>query len=159
MLQARLAALGDHQIHRLGADKLHVRARRVEVRVVGDDIAFLAHHAEQNALRRAALVGRDDVLVAENILHRRAELLEAAAAGITLIAFHHRRPLVRGHRAGAGIGEQVDEDIVRGQEKKVVVRGAQQLLALRARRPVNGFDALDAERFDDCARHDEYSSF
>ncbi len=157
MLQARLAALGDDQIHRLGADELHVRPRSVEVRVVGDDIAFFAHHAEQNALGGSALVGRDDVLVAENILHRRAELLEAAAAGITLIAFHHGRPLVGGHGAGAGIGEQVDEDIVRRQEKKVVTRGAEQLLALSAGRPVNGLDALDAEGLDDGAGHGGFS--
>jgi hypothetical protein len=58
---------------------------------------------------------------------------------------------VGGHGAGAGIGEQIDEDIVGGQEKKVVERGAERLLALGAGRPVNGFDAFDAEGFDDRA--------
>jgi len=62
-----------------------------------------------------------------------------------------------GHGAGAGIGEQIDEDIVRGQEKKVVVRGAEQLFALRARRPMNGLDALDAKRFNDGAGHGGFS--
>ena len=157
MLQAGLAALGDDEIDRLGADELHVGAGGVEVRVVGDDIAFLAHHAEENALGGAALVGRDDVLVAEDILNGSAELLEAAAAGITLVAFHHGGPLVGGHGASAGIGEQVDEDIVGGQKKEVVVRGAEQLLALRAGRPVNGLDALDAKGFDDGAGHVGFS--
>ena len=153
MLQAGLAALGDDQIDRLGADELDVGAGGVEVRVVGDDIAFLAHHAEEDALGGAALVGGDDVLVAEDILNGGAELLEAAAAGVTLVAFHDGRPLVGGHGAGAGVGEQVDEDIVGRQQEKVVVRGAEQLLALRAGGPVDGFDALDAEWFDDRAGH------
>ena len=157
MLQAGLAALGDDQVHGFGADELHVRAGGVEVRVVGDDIALFAHHAEEDALGGAALVGRDDVLVAENILHRSAELLEAAAAGITLIAFHHGRPLVGGHGAGAGIGEQVDEDIVGGQEKEVVVGGAEQSLALGAGRPVDGLDGFDAEGLDDGAGHGGFS--
>ncbi len=122
--------------------------------VVGDDIAFFAHHAEQNALGGSALVGGDDVLVAEDILDRRAELLEAAAAGVAFVPFHDGRPLVSGHGSGAGIGEQVDEDIVGGEEEEVVVRGAEQLLALRAGGAANGFDAFDAEGFDDGAGHD-----
>ncbi len=157
MLQTRLPSFGDDEIDRLGANELNVRAGRVKVCVVGDDIAFLAHHAEQNALGGAPLMSRDDVFVPKNILYRRAELLEAAAARITLVAFHHGRPLVRGHRPGAGIGKQVDENVIRRQKKKVIERGAEQLLALRPRRPANGLDALDAKGFDDCARHIGFS--
>ena len=75
--------------------------------------------------------------------------VEAAAAGVAFVAFHDRGPLVRGHGAGAGIGEQVDQDIVGGQQEQVVVRGVEQLLALGAGCPAQGFDALDAEGFDD----------
>ncbi len=157
MLQAGLAPRGDDQVDRFGADKLHVGAGGVKVRVVGHNIALLAHHAEQNALGRAALVRRDDMLVAENILHRRAKLLEAAAAGITLIAFHHSRPLVGGHGAGAGIGKQVNQNIVGGQQKEVVERRAQRLLPLGASRPVNRLDAFDAKGFDDGAWHMGFS--
>src|SRR5208282_2569052 len=117
----------------------------------------LAHHTEEDALGRSPLVRRDDVLIAEDILHRAAELLEAAAAGITLIAFHHGRPLMRGHSSGAGISKEIDEHVVRRQKKKIVERRAEELLALRACGPVNGFDALDAEGFDDGARHGEFS--
>jgi len=52
---------------------------------------------------------------------------------------------VRGHRPGAGIGKQVDENVIRRQKKKVIEPGAEQLLALRPRRPANGLDALDAK--------------
>ena len=140
-----------------GAYEFHVRSGGVEVGVVGDDVSFFAHHAEKDALGGSPLVSGDDVLVAEDILHGAAELLEAAAAGITFVALHHGRPLVRGHGAGPGIGEEVDEDVVRGQKKKIVERGAEQVLALRAGGPVNGFDALDAEGFDDGARHGGFS--
>ena len=153
MLQAGLAAFGNDQIDGLGADEFDVGARGVEVRVVGNDVALLAHHAEQDALGGAALVGGDHVLVAEDVLHGVAEAIEAAAAGVALVAFHDGGPLVRGHGAGAGVGEQVDEDIVGGQQKQVVVRGAEQLLALGAGGPANGLDALDAEGLDDGARH------
>ena len=78
-----------------------------------------------------------------------AEVIEAAAARVTLVAFHDAGPLMRRHGAGAGIGEQVDEHVVGGQEEQVVVSRAQQLLALLAGGPANRLDALDAERLDD----------
>ena len=52
-----------------------------------------------------------------------AEAVEAAAAGIAFVAFHDGRPLMRGHGAGAGVGEQVDQDVVGGKQEQVVVRG------------------------------------
>jgi hypothetical protein len=98
-------------------------------------------------------MGGDNVLVPEDVLHGVAELIEAAAAGVAFVAFHNGRPLVGGHGSGAGIGEQVDEDIVGGEEKKIVAGGAEQLLALHAGGPANRFDAFDAERFDDRQGH------
>ena len=125
--------------------------------VVGDDVALLAHHPEEDALGGAALVGGDDVLVAGDVLHRVAEAVEAAAAGVAFVALHDRRPLVRGHGAGAGVGEQVDQHVVGAQQEKIVVRVAEQLLPLLAGGPADGFDALDAEGFDDGLGHDEFS--
>ena len=61
MPRCRLARFGNRQVHRLGADKLDVGARGVEVRVVGHHVALLAHHVEQNALGGAALVRGDHV--------------------------------------------------------------------------------------------------
>ena len=123
MLQGGLSALGDDQVHGFGADELHIGAGGVEVGVVGDDVAFLAGHAEENALGGAALMGGDHVLVAADVLNRVAEPVEAAAARIALVAFHDGGPLVGGHGAGAGVGQQVDENIVRRKQKQVVVRG------------------------------------
>jgi hypothetical protein len=63
------------------------------------------------------------VTVAEDFLNGRLKAIEAAAAGIAFVAFHDGGPLMRGHGSGAGIGEQVDEDIVCGEKEQVVVRG------------------------------------
>jgi hypothetical protein len=86
MIDARLTALGNDKIHGFGADKFDVGARGIEVRVVGNDIALLAGAAEKDALSGAALMGRDDVTVAENILDGITELLEAAASRVALVA-------------------------------------------------------------------------
>jgi hypothetical protein len=59
-------------------------------------------------------------------------VIEAPAARVALVALHHPGPLVRRHRARAGIRQQVDQDIVRRQQKEVVVCGPQQALALLA---------------------------
>ena len=59
----------------------------------------------------------DDVPVAEDILNGILEAIEAAAAGVAFVAFHDGGPLVGGHGAGAGVGEQVDEDIVGGEQE------------------------------------------
>ena len=121
----RLAGLGDRNVHRFCADKLNVGAGSVEVRIVGDDVSLLAHHAEQNALGGATLVRRDHVPIAEDVLHRITKVVEAAAAGVALVTHHHRSPLPRGHRTGARVGEQVNQHIVGGQQEQVVMRGAQ----------------------------------
>ena len=149
MLQRGLAAFFDDQVNGLGAHEFDVGARGIEVGVVGNDVAFLAGHAEEDALGGASLMGGDDVTVAEDILNGILEAVEAAAAGVAFVAFHDGGPLVRGHGAGAGVGEQVDQDIVGGEKEEVVVGGFEQLLALLARGPAKGFDAFDAEGFDD----------
>ena len=62
--------------------------------VVGNNIAFLAHHAEQNAFRRSPLVRGNHVTVAEDVLDRIAKVVEAAAPGVAFITLDQRRPLV-----------------------------------------------------------------
>ena len=132
-----------------GAHKFDVGPGGVEVGVARNDIAFLAGYTEKDALGGAPLMRGDDVAIAEDVLNGILEVIEALAAGVAFIALHDAGPLMRGHGPGAGIGEQIDEDIVGGQKKEVVVSGFQQFFALLARGPADGFDAFDAERFDD----------
>ena len=104
----------DHQVDGFSSDEFDVRARGVEVGVVGDYVTFLAGYSEEDALGGASLMRGDDVTVTEDFLDGVLEAVEAAAAGVAFVAFHDGGPLMRGHGPGAGVGEQVDQDIVRG---------------------------------------------
>ena len=116
----RVARLGDDQVERLGAGVLDVGAGGVEVGVAGDHVARLDDRPAQQALAGPPLVGGDDVRVAEDVLHRGLEAEEAARAGVGLVALHDPGPLVRAHRPGPGVGEEVDEDVL-GLEPEGVV--------------------------------------
>ena len=85
----------------------------------GHDLAGPAEHAEQDPLGGPPLVGRDHVLEREQLLHRVAEDEPRRRPGVGLVAVLDRRPLVAAHRAGAGVGEQVDEDVLRPQLEQV----------------------------------------
>ena len=119
------AGFGIDEIDGLGARELDIGASGIEVGVVGDDVALLAHDVEEQALGGAALVRRKHVRVAGNVLDRALEAIEAGAAGVALIAFHDAGPLMCGHGAGAGVGEQIDEHVVGVEQEKVVVSSAQ----------------------------------
>ena len=137
------------EVARFGALGLDVGARRVEVVVVRDDLAGLQHRVEQNPLGRASLVCRDDVAEAGEVLDDALEAVERPAPGIGLVALHQRAPLRGRHRAGAGVGQQVDEDVVGAQQEQVVARLLERAHALLTRREAERFDGLDAEGFDD----------
>ena len=51
---------------------------------------------------------------------------EALAAGVGFIAAHHGGPLFGGHGAGAGVGQQIDQDIA-GVNQKQIVAGLLQI--------------------------------
>ena len=94
--------------------------------------------------------------VAEDALHGIPEADVAAAARIALIALHDGSPLVGGHGAGAGVGQQIDQHIVGREKKQVVVCKLKKALAILALSPVDGLDTLDTEGLDDSADRHEY---
>src|SRR6478672_3730826 len=101
MLQAGLTPFGNHEIDGFRSHELHIRAGRIKVRVIGNDVSLLTGDGEQNAFRRPALVRRDYMLVAEDVLDGIAKMIEAAPARVALIAVHEGRPLTAGHRASS----------------------------------------------------------
>ena len=103
--------------------KFDVRTRGVEVCIVRDYVTLLARHTKEDPLCRAALVGGNHVLVTCNILDGVAESIKTAAARIALVALHNRGPLMHRHCAGARVSEEIDENVIGGQEEKIVVRG------------------------------------
>ena len=127
--------------------------------VVGHHLSGLAHDVEQNALSRTALVSGNHMPVTENALHDTLEVIETAAPGIALVAFHDGRPLVSAHSAGAGVGEQVDQNIVGLQQEQIVRGCSQQALTFGASGPADGFHTFDSKRLDDGVdRHASVSS-
>ena len=145
----RHPALGDDEVARLRLLDLHVGPRRVEVVVVGDDLSRLEQAVEEDALGGAALVGRDDVAEPGQVLDHVAEAEEGAAPRVGLVALHDRAPLRGRHRAGAGVGEEVDEHVLRPQAKDVVARLREGPLPVLAVGELDRLHRLDAERLDD----------
>ena len=117
--------------------------------LLGTTSPGLAERGEQDLLGGAALVRRQYLAEAEDVLHRGQEAEPRAAAGVGLVAAHDGRPLFGAHRRGAAVGEEVDEHVL-GLEQEDVVGGLPQaLLALGGGREADGLDGLDLERLDD----------
>ena len=119
----------------------------VEVGIAGDDAAFLDEIGEKDVLGRAALVCRDDVGHAEEFLDGGFELVERTGARIALVAHHEGGPLAVGHGAGAGIGQEVDVNLLGLELKNVVMRFFEPLLALLTGAAADRLDHLDLPGF------------
>ena len=146
MAAVGVGSLGDDEVQRLGPGVLDVGPGRVEVGVVRHDVPRLAQGAEQQAFGGAPLVRGQDVLVAEDVPHRTLEAVEAAAAGVALVAVHEGPPLPGAHRPGARVGQQVDDDRLGGQQEDVVVRALEVLRPLLPSGRADRLDRLDLER-------------
>src|SRR5215469_7016093 len=145
----RFFRLRDGNVHSFGADEFAIRASSVEVCVVGDDVALLAHHVKKNAFGCATLVRGNDVAKTENALHRVAKTSEAWRSSIRLITSHHGSPLLRGHSRCARVSKQVNENCLGRNEKQVVAGVFDQFLTIGACRGANWFHALDAKGLND----------
>ena len=150
-VQARLrvGGFGDREVHGPRALEFDIGPRGVEMRVTGNHLARAAHHGEQDALRRPPLVRGNHVAEAGQLVHHALHAEEALAACVGFVAAHDRRPLLRGHGAGAGVRQQVDQDVARANLKQVVAGLLQVALPLRARGVPQRLDAFDAERLYD----------
>ena len=147
--QPRLPALGDDQVARFRATVLDMRPRRVEVRVVQHDIAGPGDHVEEDVLGRAALVRGDHVLEAGDVAHGRLEAIERRRARVRFVGGDHARPLAGRHRAGAAVGQQVDQHVLGLEQERIVAGFRQILLAFGAGGETDRLDRADAEWFDD----------
>ena len=150
MGRRRVESFRRWQVDRLGAGCFDIAARGVEMRVRGNLASGSADQMKQDRLGRAALMGWDDVAERHEVAHRLLEAAEGGRTGVALVTEHDRRPLLRAHRRGAGIGQEVDQHVVGSEPEKVVMGVAQEALALLLCREPQRFHGLDSERFDDC---------
>ncbi len=143
VLARRVVGLVDDDVDEAPPGELLVQARGREVHVAGDHVARLDQHLAEDVLGATALVGRHEVTVAVDLADRRLEVVEVAAPGVGLVAEHHPRPLAVAHRRGAGVGEEVDVDVLAPEQEGVVAGLPDRRLALVAGRHPQGLDHLD----------------
>ena len=92
-------------------------------------------------------------LEAENILHRGLETDERARARIRLVAAHDGGPLLGTHRAGARVGQQVNEDVFGLEREDVVARRFHGRFSFCGRDEADGFGHFDAKGFGGVGGH------
>ena len=153
MVDLRVAALGDEQIDRLRPGVLDVGPGRVEVGVVRHHLPGAAQDAEDDLLGGPALVSGNHVLEREQVAHRVPEHVIGRRPGIGLVAVLDRGPLIATHRAGARVGEQIDQHVAGLHLEQVVTRLAHGNPALPQRRHPQRLHRVDAERLDDRAEN------
>ncbi len=141
-----MGLVNDH-IYEYAASHLLVQAGRGEVHVARDILPWLDRGLAQQMLRAASLVGWHDVAIAIVGLNGIFQVVEIAAAGIGFVAQHHASPLPIAHGARAAVGQQVNVDRLRAQEKRIVAGFGQRLLPLRAAHHAQRLDHLDLPRF------------
>ncbi len=149
MNQVWFTAFGNQLIARFSAFEFDVGAGGIKVRVGRNDIARFAHHAEQYSFRRPALVGGDDVLEMGNVAHGLFQSIERSRARVAFIALQHAAPLRRRHRAGAAVGEQINQHVFCPQQKQVAAGFLEFSFTFGFRNFVNRLDAFDAKWLDD----------
>ena len=135
------------QVDRVRALGLHVGPGGVEMRVVGYRVRGLGDDREQDAFRGPALVCGDQVFERHQVFHRLFETVERRAAGVGFVALHDRAPLPGAHAGGAGIGQQVDQHVIRVQCEQVVVSSLDALFPLLAGGHADGFYGFDSKGF------------
>ena len=158
----RVMRLGNDDVYKGAAGQLLVKTGSGEVHVAGNNVARLDKGLRQQVLSAAALVRRDNVLVSIPVAHRLFQPVKAAAAGVGLVAHHHRRPLPVAHGRGSGVGQQVNVHIFTAQQKGIVACLADCLFQLRMAGNPHRFHHFDLERLCPCALlhcHLVHSSF
>ena len=92
-----------------------------------------------------------DIAGATEVPHFARHAHPVARSRVGLIALHHPRPLAGTHRTGAAVGHEINDGIVRAQQKRIVVSILTRLRALRFGAHADGFPTLAPERLDDAA--------
>ena len=82
-----------------------------EVVIHRHDVAGLYEGLGQQVLGGAALMAGQQVLVAEDLLHRIRQLVEALRPGVGVVGLHHGRQLIVRHGVGAAVGQHVQKDV------------------------------------------------
>ena len=124
-------------MHRIGAGG-------IEMRVVDHIVAGLDDGREEQIFSDSSLMNGNEILESENVAQGFFKMLIIAALSVCFITEHHAGPLVVAHGAGAGVGQQIDKDILRFQVEDVEVSFANALFAFFAGNEINRLYDLDS---------------
>ena len=142
-----------HHVNGFRAVELHVRGGGIEVEVGNKHrmrrLAASNQAREQNLLRAAPLVGGNGIGIADNLFDLFAQMLIVTRPGVGFVAHHQPGPLMVAHRAGAGVGQQVDIHVLAIEQKRVIARLFQRFDAIVKSGHTNVFDHFNAERLRD----------
>ena len=119
MLVGRIVGFGNDDIDERPAGQFLMQPRGREIHVARHEIARLDEHPREDVLGPAALVRGHDVAVAVILPHGFFQMIEVLAARVGLVAQHHAGPLPIAHGVGAAIGEKIDVNVFRAEQKRV----------------------------------------
>ena len=142
-----VVSLGNGDVDSESLAALNVTLSGVKVGVAGNNHAGFHQIAEQHVLGSTTLMGGDDVVKTGNLGDSVLHVIETAGTAVALVTHHHCAPLAVAHGTRAGVGEQVNVDIVAFQHKDVLVGFFEPFLALFAGGFLNGFNHFDFPRF------------
>ncbi len=150
MARSRLKSFVDDQVDGFCTGFLDVCAGGIEVVVARDDLAGPADQLEQDTLAGTPLMRRQDMRHPGQFEEDRLEVIPAPPSGVRLVGAKHSGPLRVAHRRGAAIGQEVNQDVLGGNLKRIEVGVSEDLFALFRRREPDRLDHFDLERLDDC---------
>ncbi len=109
-----------HQLDHFAAQAGDVRFGGGEVEIHQRDHARLHVGLREDVLRGAALVGRQDVLRAEDLLDGGLDAVEGLGSGVGIIGDAHRGDLLVGHTVHARVRDHIEIDVLVLEEEGVV---------------------------------------
>ena len=115
-------ALVYDQLLHPAAETGDVRLRRGEVEVHRHHVAGLYEGHGEDVLAGAALVGGQQELRAEYLMHLVLEPCEGRAARVAVVADEHCSGLLIAHGVNTGVGKHVKEDVLVFEQEGVVAR-------------------------------------
>ncbi len=132
----------DH-IDERAAREFLVQARGREIHVARNEIAGLDQDAREQVLGAASLVGRYQIPIAIILANFFFQMIKVLAPRIGFVPHHQAGPLVIAHGIRSAVGEQIDINVARSQEKGIISGFQKRVFAIRARGHMQRLDHLD----------------
>lgn len=113
----------------------------------GDYVSLASNSEEEDVFGRTSLMGWNQMLVAEDVLDRSAEVIAAAAASIAFIPFDHRCPLPCSNRSRSlRVVQRIGSTLLMRKGSRTVLTGIRTPGPVRLRGRANYGTLTDSRR-------------